>query len=197
MNFKMVTRKERTLQNINLSFLRADADTNQQIQHSLSEKIKLNIRGRRFEVLSSTLSNVPNTRLANLEKNSVFYDVARDEYFFDRDPDVFNSILNLYTMGKLHIPKNVCGAVMKEEMQFWRIPHQQVSECCLRTFYQVEEDQGMIEEIKNAYEYTESSTTENSWKMKAWLVFDQPDSSLFAKVFMFCFLRIQITNIIS
>lgn len=179
---KMVTRKDRTLKHLNLSFLHPDVDTNQRIQQTGRDKIKLNIRGRRFEVLSATLMNVPNTRLSTLDKNSIFYDIARDEYFFDRDPDVFNSILNLYTMGKLHIPKNICGAVMKEEMKFWRIPHQQVSECCLRTFYQVEEDQGMIEEIKSAYEYTESLQTEDDWKMKAWLVFDQPGSSLFAKV---------------
>ncbi|XP_063397505.1 potassium voltage-gated channel subfamily C member 3-like [Mytilus trossulus] len=151
-------------------------------RHLNFEKIKLNVRGRRFEVISSTLRNIPNTRLSSLDKNSKFYDVARDEYFFDRDPDVFNSIINLYVMGKLHIPKNVCGAVMKEEMTYWKIPHHKVSECCLRTFYQVEEDQGMIEEIKRAYEYTETLQTETSWKIKAWLMFDQPGSSIHAKV---------------
>jgi hypothetical protein len=77
---------------------------------------------------------------------------------------------------------------MREEMKFWKISHQKVSECCLRTFYQLEEDQGMIEEIKRAYEYTDTLQTgvEYNWKIKAWLMFDQPGSSLLAKVFIFC-----------
>ena len=150
------------------------------------QRVRLNIRGRHFEVTASTLRNIPNTRLSTLDKNSNFYDVSNDEYFFDRDPDVFNSILNLYIMGKLHIPKNICGAVMREEMKFWKISHQKVSECCLRIFYQLEEDQGMIEEIKRAYEYTDTLQTGVDWKIKAWLMFDQPGSSLLAKVIIFC-----------
>jgi hypothetical protein len=60
------------------------------------QRVRLNIRGRHFEVTASTLRKIPNTRLSTLDKNSNFYDVSNDEYFFDRDPDVFNSILNIY-----------------------------------------------------------------------------------------------------
>jgi len=34
------------------------------------------------------------------------------------------------TPGELHVPFNVCGMVVKRELEFWRIDENVISKCC-------------------------------------------------------------------
>jgi len=51
------------------------------------------------------------------EQNSD-YDPIQNEYFFDRDPDSFQAILNYFRTGKLHAPSELCGNLFYEELEF-------------------------------------------------------------------------------
>lgn len=53
------------------------------------------------------------------------------EYFFDRHPGVFGQILNYYRTGKLHYPTDVCGPLFEEELEFWGLDANQVSQLSL------------------------------------------------------------------
>lgn len=70
-------------------------------QLSEEEKIVLNVGGVRHETHVSTLRNIPDTRLANLAEQHVLSYTPKDQYFFDRHPAVFNSIIDFYRTGRL------------------------------------------------------------------------------------------------
>ena len=49
-------------------------------------------------------------QLAEQDFLSENYDAVRDEYFLDRDPEVFGCVLNFMRSGHLHIPSTLCGS---------------------------------------------------------------------------------------
>ena len=63
------------------------------------DEIVLNVGGIRHETHVSTLRNVPNTRLSRLAERHVQSGGSKDEYFFDRHPAVFNSVIDFYRTG--------------------------------------------------------------------------------------------------
>ena len=69
-------------------------------------RVHINVSGHRFETWRHTLDKYPDTLLGSDEKE-FFYDEQREEYFFDRDPELFRSVLAFYRTGKLHYPKQV------------------------------------------------------------------------------------------
>jgi hypothetical protein len=104
-----------------------------QHQHHLNEtnkRIIINIGGVRFETYKNTLKLVEESRLANLSETNSDFDPINNEYFFDRDPDSFQAILNYFRTGKLHAPGEICGNLFYEELEFWGINEQSIQPCC-------------------------------------------------------------------
>uniref|UniRef100_A0A8C2FAM0 Potassium channel tetramerisation-type BTB domain-containing protein n=1 Tax=Cyprinus carpio TaxID=7962 RepID=A0A8C2FAM0_CYPCA len=62
--------------------------------------IILNVSGTRFQTWRNTLERYPDTLLGSTERDFFFHEET-NEYFFDRDPDIFRHILNFYRTGKL------------------------------------------------------------------------------------------------
>ena len=93
--------------------------------------VNINIGGTGFSTRLSTLLSIPNTRLSGLCTSSEEYIEDKDYFFFDRNPDLFQSILDLYRYGNMHVPSNICGATLKREMDFWQIPLERIPSCCL------------------------------------------------------------------
>ena len=65
------------------------------------ERILLNVGGVRHETHVSTLRCHPYTRLSRLADLHASSAVKKDEYFFDRHPSVFNSVIDYYRSGKV------------------------------------------------------------------------------------------------
>ncbi|KAK3715638.1 hypothetical protein QZH41_008074 [Actinostola sp. cb2023] len=102
-------------------------------------KIYINVGGKRHESYLSTLMNIPDTRLAWMAEslmNKQGEEATRKELFFDRHPDLFGSILNYYRTGKLHAPRDVCGPLFGEELQFWGIEEKEMEACCWPNYTQ-------------------------------------------------------------
>ncbi|KAJ8317827.1 hypothetical protein KUTeg_004620, partial [Tegillarca granosa] len=111
-------------------------------------RLRFNIRGSIFEMLKDSLQTFPSSKISTLTTSSQYYDPARNEYFFDRDPEAFNFILNAFVTGELHVPKHMCGAVIRQEMDFWNIPKDSVSDCCWQVYFRFEEQVEYLTEIK-------------------------------------------------
>ena len=47
------------------------------------------------------------------------YNLNESEFFFDRSPRHFESILNLYRTGQLHLMEGVCVEAFSEELAYW------------------------------------------------------------------------------
>ena len=62
------------------------------VKCSTDKLLTINISGKKFKVWSSTLDALPDTLLGNQEARAHFYDSVNDEYFFDRDPEIFRHV---------------------------------------------------------------------------------------------------------
>lgn len=82
----------------------------------------------------NTLDRYPDTLLGSSEKE-FFYNEDTQEYFFDRDPEMFRHILNFYRTGKLHYPRQECIQAFDEELAFYGIVPEIIGDCCMEVEY--------------------------------------------------------------
>ncbi|XP_060079864.1 potassium voltage-gated channel protein Shaw-like [Ylistrum balloti] len=167
---------------------------------NIDSKVVFNIRGSRFETLKSTLSKAPGKKLKNLDENSEFYDDEKKEYYFDRDPEIFNYVLNMCNTGLLHIPKHICTSLFRTEMEFWGVPSTMISTCCWRTYFQVDEEAKVIDDLqKTDGQVNEMSLSldKDSLRYKLWISIESPESSLAAKIwYVFYMASVLVSSII-
>ena len=160
-------------------------------------KVVLDVGGMKFSTYQSTLRRIPNTRLSNLNTMDTAYDHQTGEYFFDRNPKFFASILDFYRCGELHFAHCLCGPSIKRELEFWAIDDAYISACCWRAYTTFEDEQKTLKVIEKTLEDPEATREkedENScetcsakwlqskWRQKLWTFMDKPQSSKFALV---------------
>lgn len=164
-------------------------------------RVIVNVGGIRHETYKATLKKIPATRLSKLTESLVNYDPVLNEYFFDRHPGVFSQILNYYRTGQLHYPTDVCGPLFENELQYWGLDFNQVEPCCWMTYTghrNTEEVLGILdqldldtekpseEEIMKKFNLEEDFKTGSlskgqQWRVKVYTLFDEPNSSKWAK----------------
>ncbi|XP_016372378.1 A-type voltage-gated potassium channel KCND3 isoform X1 [Sinocyclocheilus rhinocerous] len=162
------------------------------------EIIILNVSGRRFQTWRNTLDRYPDTLLGSSEKEFFFNEETR-EYFFDRDPDVFRSILNFYRTGKLHYPRYECISAYDEELAFFGIIPEIISDCCYEEYKDRKREN--IERLMDDLEDNKDSKLPNmTFRETMWRAFENPHTSTMALVFYYVtgfFIAISvITNVV-
>lgn len=156
-----------------------------QIRKKADEKIVINISGQRFECWQSTLEKYPHTLLGSVEKE-FFYDEETNEYFMDRDPDLFRHILNFYRTGRLHLPKSECITAFDEELSFFGIGADLMSDCCYEEYRdrKRESAERSLEE-KNSENGENVSKQSLTFREQMWRAFEIPESGTMALVFYY------------
>ncbi|XP_048203450.1 potassium voltage-gated channel subfamily G member 1 [Perognathus longimembris pacificus] len=118
-------------------------------------QIIINVGGIKYSLPWTTLDEFPLTRLGQLKACTNFddilsvcddYDVTCNEFFFDRHPGAFGTILTFLRAGKLRLLREMCALSFQEELLYWGIAEDRLDGCCKRRYLQkVEEFAEMVE----------------------------------------------------
>uniref|UniRef100_A0A8C5M9U9 Potassium voltage-gated channel subfamily D member 3 n=1 Tax=Leptobrachium leishanense TaxID=445787 RepID=A0A8C5M9U9_9ANUR len=163
------------------------------------ELIILNVSGRRFQTWRTTLERYPDTLLGSTEKD-FFFNEETKEYFFDRDPEVFRSILNFYRTGKLHYPRYECISAYDEELSFYGILPEIIGDCCYEEYKDRKRENAERLMDDNEFEHSQEAMPSLNARQTMWRAFENPHTSTLALVFYYVtgfFIAVSvITNVV-
>ncbi|XP_016299465.1 potassium voltage-gated channel subfamily D member 2-like [Sinocyclocheilus anshuiensis] len=147
--------------------------------------IILNVSGTRFQTWRNTLERYPDTLLGSTERDFFFHEET-NEYFFDRDPDIFRHILNFYRTGKLHYPRHECISAYDEELAFFGIIPEIIGDCCYEEYKdRRRENAERIQDDEENENNNDLVLPEMSFRESMWRAFENPHTSTMALVFYY------------
>jgi hypothetical protein len=200
---------EEIKENINLKLLNCIPNY-LNVNSTRKKRILLNLRGIKFDILFETLQKIPNNRLDRLRKliesshqNNLTindellnvcddYDLVHNEFYFNRDPLIFNQILNYYATDNLHIDDSNCISLYTNELSYWMIDDVLVDKCCewkyLSLKHDIRNELAKRQKLLDGYLLTQRKISFNNFffpslRKKLWFMLENPSDSLNARVF--------------
>ncbi|XP_069001522.1 A-type voltage-gated potassium channel KCND2-like isoform X1 [Embiotoca jacksoni] len=147
--------------------------------------IVLNVSGTKFQTWRDTLERYPDTLLGSSERDFFFHEDS-NEFFFDRDPDIFRHILNFYRTGKLHYPRQECISAYDEELSFFGIIPEIIGDCCYEEYKdRRRENQERIQDDDDMDHTNDPVSADMSFRESMWRAFENPHTSTMALVFYY------------
>ena len=178
---------------------------------SISQRIIVNVGGARHEVPWRTLARLPRTRLGRLvacRSHSELESVCDDfdlspptpEFFFDRHPRSFCSVVDFHRTGKLHmVDETACVLAFSDDLAYWAIDELYMEPCCQQRYQQRKEQ--VLEVLRKELEDLTLGDEEDTeveqraaltasgeeqcmvrWRRRVWDLTEKPQSSLPARV---------------
>lgn len=145
--------------------------------------VTLNVSGKKFTIGKTILQRFPDTILGRLTIESPHYDPSSDEFFFDRNPKMVLPMLDLYRTGELHLPSNLCTFTIKNELRFWELEEDLISECCWKKYVAAVEDMKAVDIIeKSLYDHLSEKPSTLNAKHKIWMTLEYPSCTVMSKV---------------
>ncbi|KAK2818852.1 hypothetical protein Q5P01_024413 [Channa striata] len=119
------------------------------------------------------------------------YVVQSNEFFFDRDPQMFHNIFNFYRTGVLWIKDELCPRSFLEEINYWGVRIKNSQRCCRISFEEKQDElneqlkiqkqlmaEVEMEENEGLFHYMAFGVT----RRKVWNLMEKPFSSIPAKL---------------
>jgi hypothetical protein len=180
----------------------------------LSERIIINSKGIKHEVLLQALDFVPNSRLSQLkdfiemrfQKDGSLLQIENicdghsedyKEFYFNKDSELVGIILKFYEHDnedqKVHINmKNLCTLELESAFKFWKIDYEKYLDvCCLRDFNEKKENElhtvKFETETINSHNFREEFGSKffPEIREKIWYIMEVPKSSIWAKIYIY------------
>uniref|UniRef100_A0A672V2P1 Potassium voltage-gated channel subfamily V member 2 n=1 Tax=Strigops habroptila TaxID=2489341 RepID=A0A672V2P1_STRHB len=168
---------------------------------STSSVLNINVGGQSYHLTYQAVAIYPKTRLGRLATSTDRrcqlglcddYAAQVDEYFFDRDPAVFQLVYNFYASGVLRVRDELCPRSFLEELSYWGVRLKYTPRCC-RICFEERRDE-LSEQLKVQRELrSQAEAQENEqlfhhmryygpqrWRL--WNLMEKPFSSVTAKV---------------
>ncbi|XP_077395373.1 voltage-gated potassium channel regulatory subunit KCNF1 [Festucalex cinctus] len=162
-------------------------------------EITVNIGGVRAVLFGDVLNRYPDSRLAELANCSSAqndelisslcddFDAGRKEFYFDRDPDAFKCIVDVYYFDEIHMKRGICPICFIKEMEFWKIDQSALDECCKSDLSEKEGELSeiaskvkvMLEDVEPA---DQSAAGTRRCQRFLWRLMEKPGSSFPARV---------------
>ncbi|KAK1884328.1 Potassium voltage-gated channel subfamily V member 2 [Dissostichus eleginoides] len=162
--------------------------------------LNINVGGTVYHVPYRLAAKYPKTRIGQLamyKEHSRKLDLCDDyivqsnEFFFDRDPQIFHNIFNFYRTGVLYIKDELCPRNFLEEINYWGVRIKNSHRCCRISFEEKQDE--LNEQLKIQKELiAEMEEEENEvlfdglvfgpMRKIIWNVMERPFSSVIAKL---------------
>ena len=116
---------------------------------------------------------------------------GRTEYFFDHNPTSFNSILDIYRLGKLHCVKTLCALTYQRDIEYWGFSEIFMDPCCALDYYlekdtcqkeQEGERAAKKKDIQRRKEENFGTSCMGKTRTYLWNITEYPETSLEARV---------------
>uniref|UniRef100_A0A665SVK7 Potassium voltage-gated channel modifier subfamily V member 1 n=1 Tax=Echeneis naucrates TaxID=173247 RepID=A0A665SVK7_ECHNA len=66
-------------------------------------------------------------------------DFRENEFFFDRNSQTFQYVMNFYRTGHLHVREELCEISFLQEIEYWGIDELRINPCCRERYYRRKE----------------------------------------------------------
>jgi potassium voltage-gated channel Shab-related subfamily B protein 1 len=164
---------------------------------SLTRRVIINVGGVKHEALWKTLERMPHSRLGRLRHCRTHddimmlcddYNLQEMEFFFDRHPRSFASILNFYRTGKLHLVEEMCVLSFSDDLEYWGVDELYMESCCQHKYHQKKEH--VFDEMRKEEESLKERMEEedfgtgvcSKWRQRVWDLLEKPTTSMAARV---------------
>ncbi|XP_020857420.1 potassium voltage-gated channel subfamily V member 2 [Phascolarctos cinereus] len=165
-----------------------------------SSTLNVNVGGQSYRLDYRGLLCYPKTRLGRLATSTSRsrqlglcddYVAQADEYFFDRDPAVFQLVYNFYSSGVLLVRDELCPRSFLEELGYWGVRLKYTPRCC-RICFEERRDE-LSEQLKIQRELRAQAQVEEAEELfrdmryygplrrRLWNLMEKPFSSVAAK----------------